>query len=83
MSDTPDRAKKTYYVQVPIAGSLIFTVESEDEAAALDAVWNMDWSLNIETKESVELGEFELMEHVTRGNVCHAPLNSVDIEEVE
>lgn len=70
--------KKQYIVTIPIAGSISFEVEAEDEAGAKEAAWDL---FGDEGPEAGQL-EWELLDHIVEGNVLHAPCNDVTVEEV-
>ena len=74
---------KTYSVQIPVTGSIIVTVEAENAKAAEDAAWELaDFQVVPERPDVCEAGEFETHRHVTRGNVCSAVCNDINVEEV-
>jgi hypothetical protein len=65
-----------YVVQIPIAGSVTFEVEAEDKDAALAAAWAQ---INEGAEGEVE---WEYLDSINKGNVCHAPLNEVRVSKV-
>lgn len=66
---------------MPATMSLYFTVEAESEDEAMEKVFEVDFQVTV-TGEA-DLGEFEMVKHVTRGNVTSAVLNSYDIAEAK
>lgn len=74
---------KTYSVQIPVTGSVIVTVEAESEEKAVAAAWDQaGFKLVFDDPNVCEAGDFELHKQVTRGNVCYAMCNDVNVEEV-
>lgn len=67
---------KTYGVSMPVTGIMYKEVEAESEEEALSNFYESD--LTIE-----DLVDFDLNEHITKGNVFYGMLNSVDIEELD
>lgn len=67
-----------YIVSIPLVGAIHIEVEAESEKAAYDAAWDR---YNSEGESAGDI-EWELVDQVTTGNVCHAPLNEVEINEV-
>ena len=73
---------KEYWVRIPLAGSIAINVEAESEEEAKEKAFSSDWNISIESeKNSVELEGLDLYESIVTGNVLHAPLNEVEIEE--
>lgn len=74
---------KTYNVTLPVSGSINVLVTVEDDASEEDilsaAYDTQDW--NVTGSESTEPGEFETLNHICTGNVCHALVWDFDIEE--
>lgn len=64
---------KRYNVSIPIAGTITFNVEAEDEKEAIEKAWD-------EPIDDGEL-EYELYEHLTEGNVRHFWNNDIEVEE--
>ena len=64
---------KRYNVSIPIAGTITFNVEAEDEKEAIEKAW--DGSI-----DDGEL-EYELYEHLAEGNVRHFWNNDIEVEE--
>ena len=62
-----------YIVSIPIAGTITFNVEAENEEDAIEKAWD----------ESIDDGEleYELYEHLTEGNVRHFWNNDIEVEE--
>jgi hypothetical protein len=58
---------KEYWVRIPLAGIIAVNVEAENEEEA--------------EKNNVELDELDQYEEIVSGNVLHAPLNEVEIDE--
>ena len=62
-----------YEVLLPVAGSVIVTVEADSPEEAVDLA-HISWGLDdIETLESFN--------YIVEGNVLHAPYNSPEVEE--
>lgn len=66
---------KKYVVTVPIAGSYTVEVEAEDEDGAIEAAF--------EAQGEAEDVEWEALREICSGNVCHAPVWEVEVEEVK
>lgn len=75
--------KKTYHVHVPVVMEIVITVEAETKDAAIESVWSTDFGLEIIGKdaERVDIAEWEMHSHVTRGNVYSGCINDIDVEE--
>ena len=71
----------TYELTMPATMSLYFTIDADSEEEALAKVWDEDFS--IICKGAASIGDFEMTEEVSSGNVCYAVLNSYEIEEIE
>lgn len=61
-----------FMVLIPIAGSFAIEVEAADEKAAKAAAWD---EMNAYTGDVEAIGqlEWEFLEKICSGNVCHAP----------
>jgi hypothetical protein len=67
---------KRYGVCIPITGFVYVEVEAGSKREAIDKAFEQDLS-------EAEIEEWNLHEHVTEGNVCHATLNSARAEEIK
>lgn len=67
-----------FIVSIPIAGSATFEVEASDAKTAKEAAWE---AVNGHCEPKVEW-EWEYLESVSSGNVCHAPLNEISVTRV-
>ena len=69
-----------YIVSIPIAGAIHVEVEAESQDEAIQEAWDR---VN-EASEPEDVGEleWEYMNHITTGNVCHAPLNDIEANRV-
>ena len=67
-----------FEVLVPIVGSAYAEVEAETEGEALEAFYSQ-WD---EDENLVDVS-WEFVDQVTRGNVCYAPLNEVEITQLD
>jgi hypothetical protein len=67
---------KEMYVSIPIAGSVLFVVDAEDEASAIEAAW-AEFEENGVDDSTLE---YEVLERICEGNVCYAPLNNVEVD---
>lgn len=67
-----------YHVMIPATAAIWFDVEADTEEEAIEAAFNSDFSIDFRG-DNCELAEIELHHHVTRGNVCSAVLNSIDV----
>lgn len=65
-----------YLVTLPIAGSITVAIEANSKEEALKKVQQQSFS----QKEAFEF-QWDVFEHICEGNVCHAPLNNIVIEE--
>ncbi len=72
---------KEYWVRIPLAGSIAINVHADSEEEAKEAAFEADWDLQV-TGGNVELDELDLYESSVTGNVLHAPLNEVEVEEI-
>jgi hypothetical protein len=78
-----------YLVQFPIAGSVNFSVEADDEDAALEAAKEAvsgDIILKISAtsanpKHAPSIEDLTFYEEICSGNVCNVDLSEVQIEE--
>ena len=68
---------KTFYVTIPIAGTLTIAMEAENRKAAKDAAWN---KYDEEGADAGEI-EWEALESISTGNVLHVPCNDVEVSE--
>ncbi len=74
----------TYEVKIPFAGYVIATVDAVGEDQAKDRAYELSgFSISFDHPDDADVGEVEMMDEITRGNVCSAPLNSISIEKVE
>jgi hypothetical protein len=64
-----------YIVSIPLVGSMHIEVEAESASAAKERAWD---EFNEHGEKAGEI-EWELVEHVTTGNVLHAPLNDIEV----
>lgn len=69
---------KTYNVSIPIAGAIHVQVDAEDEQRATEAAWA---KIDNEGPAAGDV-EWEYLECITEGNVCHVWYNEIDVEEV-
>lgn len=67
---------KTYYVQLPIVGIVGFEIEADSEENAISKALCSDQV----TTDNFQ--EWDAVENVCNGNVCHAPLFDAEAEEV-
>ena len=75
---------KNYNVEIPIAGSLHFEdVSAENKEAAISKCFAMlSEAINNDLDPFEEFeGDWEMMEHITQGNVCYAPCAHVTAQE--
>jgi len=77
-------ATKECVVTFPIVGSIAYTVEVDDtglskkqviEAALREAYKSFD-----DDEDPTQHVEWDIVEHICEGNVCHAVLNVVEVE---
>ena len=68
---------KRYTVAVPITGVIYVEVNAESEKEALTAALDSDGL----TRDNIE--EWEAHDYVTRGNVCSAVQNSIEVVSEE
>jgi hypothetical protein len=69
---------KIWTVEIPIAGSIAYTVEAESKAKAIDKAWEA-----FNAGEEPENTEWEALSYITKGNVCSAPVNNISATEVK
>lgn len=72
------KIKAEYLVSIPVAGAIHVTVTAASEAEAKEAAWD---KINEEGESAGDV-EWEFMDHITEGNVCHAPLNDIEVSKV-
>ena len=79
---------KEYFVDIPIGGHVSVYVEAENEDHAKEIAMSSDFSISIAKHDfcrkeviSVDIDEFELIEHINTGNVCHHPFWDIEVEE--
>ena len=65
-----------YNVFVPIAGYVQIEVEAENEKDTIDKAFEQGCSAE-------DISEFDMFEHIAQGNVLHAPMNSIEVEEIK
>lgn len=75
---TSEPKKRRFMVTCPIAGSVSGEVEADDAESALEAL--MEAHYNDESGVEVE---WEWLESIATGNVCHAPCNQVEVTELD
>lgn len=61
-------------VSIPLAGAIHIEVEAASAKEAKAAAWD---AFNEKSESAGEL-EWELMDHITTGNVCYAPFNDIE-----
>ena len=66
---------KTFQVRIPITGYIAVEVTAEDEVQAKELAFATEATLD-------DVEEWELHEQVCTGNVLHAVLNEISVEEV-
>lgn len=71
--------KKTYIVSIPIAGAIHVQVNASSASDAKEKAWD---KINDEGESAGDV-EWEFMDAITEGNVCHAPLNEIEVSEVK
>ena len=76
---------KTYYVTLPLVGSINLVVEAATEGKAIKKAQNADWGLLVKSDGDLgaTLGEFETPEQVCEGNILYAPCHEASAEEEE
>jgi hypothetical protein len=74
----------TYLVTFPVVGGLTFTVDAENEKSAVEKAWEIDWGAEITgpNEHGIEFVDLDRVEVVSRGNVCYAPINKIEVEDV-
>ena len=65
---------RRFLVGIPVTAVAYVEVDAEDEAAAMDAAFEADWSVN-------DLEDIEAHRQVVRGNVSAVRYNEVFIAE--
>lgn len=64
---------REYQVTVPLAGAIYMTVHAENEDEAIEHV--------LENCTIDDIGEWEAMRYIVRGNVCSAPVWEASVED--
>jgi len=73
---------KKWSVTIPIAGSVTFEVETADDASEADAIEAACAKFEEDGADDDTL-EWDLLEEICEGNVCHAPVHSAFAEEIK
>ena len=77
----------TYNVTIPCTMAVCVTVEADNEGAAIDAAYDVNWSVKIEPFDDAakvaapDVVEVETHRKVVEGNVYHGCINEPDAEE--
>ena len=75
---------RTYYVRVPLTGYVNVAVDAMSEKEAIAKALETEFQVSVEGNNNVEAGEgFSLLEEVTKGNVCYAPVTKVKVDYSE
>ena len=72
-------AEKEFDVSMPITGRVTRRVKAQDAQSAEAAFWD---SIDEKAPTEDEI-EWEYTDHVTRGNVCNAMQNDVQVDEIK
>jgi hypothetical protein len=77
--DPASSPKKKYAVLIPMAGHILIRVEAENGKEAKAAAWDelQDGAAN---RPDAEI-EWEFFERLVEGDVCHANVTEVEVEE--
>ncbi len=69
-----------YIVSIPLVGAMHFEVEAQSKSEAKERAWD---AYNESGGDPNDIGdiEWELVERVVTGNVCHAPLNDIEVNK--
>ena len=73
---------KKYNVIIPCTMGVMVTVEAEDEKAAKEASFQVDFWVKI-VGENAELVAFETHDRISYGNVYCGCVNEMDVQEAE
>lgn len=68
-----------YVVSIPLAGAMHIEVEASSKEDAKKRAWALYDAKGAEASDDVE---WELMDHITEGNCCNAPLNDIEVGRV-
>lgn len=77
----------TYYVTIPCTMAVAVTVEADNEQAAIDAAFDLNWNVELKTYDKAakaaapECVEVEMHRQIVQGNVYHGCINEPDVEE--
>ncbi len=76
--------KKNYSVLMPFTGYVSLSIKAESKEEAEKKFWELDFNGFEKDIDSGLIDDFEwdFTDHVTRGNVTHAILNDMEIEEI-
>jgi hypothetical protein len=69
---------REFSVSIPIAGRVIYSVNAESEEAAIEAAWDKFNEGGVDSADDIE---WEAFDHITEGNICHAPYNDVEADD--
>jgi len=72
---------KNYCVQVPFTGYFEVVVDAENEEEAKNKAFSSQ-PFDDEVKDGSEVVNLEFQRIITEGNVLHAPLNEIYIQEI-
>ena len=53
-----------YYVEMPITGYVHVEIDANNEKEALEKFYKLDWNLQIQSKQGVDLGELDMHENL-------------------
>lgn len=69
---------KTFYVRIPIAGSITIEVKASSEEDAKEAAWTR---INENAGEPEDIGdvEWEYFDIICEGNRFHGPCNEIEV----
>lgn len=67
-----------FCVEIPIAGRMAIEVDAADKQSAVSAAWA---AYNADGPEAFDV-EWEALDSISTGNVCHAPCSSTSATEV-
>lgn len=70
---------KRYIVSIPLVGAMHIEVSARTASEAKEKAWR---AYDDHGPDAGEV-EWELTDHVTTGNVCHAPQNDIEANEAK
>jgi hypothetical protein len=72
---------KTYLVTIPCTMAVCVEVEAENEEAAKEAAFKVDFNVEIKSQHKAEMLDLEVHKRISSGNVYYGCINEIYAEE--